>query len=651
MAFSDELLPDFFAECDEHLIASRQAILELGDQGRSETLVNDSIDTLFRSFHSIKGLSAMVGLQQSESVAHVLEGYLSRIRKQRARVSENGLTTIIQGVKLLEEILQVKQSSGAAYPDVTAFDDRIGQLELYGETENASAAGRARSIASLVEPRRRWLCSFAPTPTLAARGINVNVIRGRLESLGTIVSAAPEVAADGRLIFRFTVETVGDIGPELDWKLDGLTAVPIESISPEEPHEPTSGAQTFSERRPTSQVVRVDLSRLDDLMRMVGDLVITRARLEEQLDRLRPSNGETKLRAISETNDAFERQIRDLREGVTRMRLVPLHEVFGRMQFVVQDLTRDANKRVALEANGADTEVDKLVVDRILDPLLHLVRNAISHGLESIEERISAGKPPEGNLRITAKLHGESVQIDVEDDGRGVCEADVQRKAIALGILPAAGIVDKTNLLDILCSPGFSTRDEADRTSGRGMGMSAVATAIEQLAGTLELHTASGRGSRFTIRLPLSLSIADALVIELGQRRFVVPQGAVDEVIEIDPSRIVTIERQEMLSNRGDVLPMLRLANLFRLTGSNSVSLKGLVIGEGANAVVVVVDRVLGVREIVVRPLLDPLLRVAGINGATELGDGHIVLIVDPHDAVRMARMQAGRTPHKMRTG
>jgi two-component system chemotaxis sensor kinase CheA len=325
----------------------------------------------------------------------------------------------------------------------------------------------------------------------------------------------------------------------------------------------------------------------------------------------------------------MERQLRDLREAVMRIRLVPVGEIFNRMQFVVRDAARENRKEVRLQLLGQETEIDKLIVERMMDPLLHLVRNAVSHGLEDPEERRARGKDPAGTLTLRAGTAGDLVVMEVEDDGRGLDLEGIAAQARRQQLLKEGESIDEKNVLEILCAPGFSTRAAADLTSGRGVGLAVVRDAVTELGGSLDIVSRPGLGTRFVIRLPLTLAIADALIVAAGDQIYAVPQALVQEVIEISPDRVSVMENNELLPYRGGVLPLVHLRRLFRLTGGESRQLHGLVIGVGLSAVAVAVDRIVGRREIVVRAISDPLLQVPGVSGATELGDGRVVLILD----------------------
>jgi two-component system chemotaxis sensor kinase CheA len=405
---------------------------------------------------------------------------------------------------------------------------------------------------------------------------------------------------------------------------------------------PTGSGDMASSSVSPSHVVRVDLTRLDDLMRGVGDLVISRARLTESLARVERHVPPVEWRQVQENIIAIDRQLRALRDGLMRMRLVPVGEIFRRMPFVVRDLAREAGKKVLVELHGQSTEIDKYLIERMMDPVLHLVRNAVSHGIEPPDQRSANGKRPEGTITLSASAAGELVTIEVADDGGGIDQSAVLARARAAGLREPSQAADGAELLDLLCSPGFSTKDDSDRASGRGVGMAVVKATVEQLSGTLTLHTVPGLGTRFTMQLPLTLAIADALIGRVATEIFAIPQSAVCEVIEVAAADI-RLEHNEIASYREGALPLVRLSALFGIAAPPMDRLHVFVIGQGAAAVGLVVDRILGQREIVVRPILDPLARVDGVSGATDLGDGRVVLILDPAALGRLTRERGAR--------
>ena len=644
LAFPD-FLDDYFAECDEHFTGVRRLLLALeGSVGRAD-IDRPVLDELFRHFHSLKGISGMVELRQAEDLAHRLEDYLRVLRQGETILTSEGMDALFAGALMLEQVVAVRRTGGA-FPAVGPMAARIEQL-----VHAPAAAKEARPApgdSQVVRPARaRWRCTFVPSPALVARGIRVDTVRTRLSEAGEILDAVPRVTADGSIAFDFVLAAVLDEATAAAWRADGIE---VEAIAEDEPAPIAAPAIDTGEPEAAppgtggpSHFVRVDLARLDDLMRNIGDLVISRARLTDTLTRVESHIPAADLRAIQENAIAIDRQLRTLREGIMRVRLVPVGEIFRRMPFVVRDLARETRKRVRMELQGQSTEIDKFLIERMMDPVLHLVRNAVSHGIETVEERVAAGKRPEGTIVLSAATAGDIVRIDIADDGRGIDPEAIVARARAVGLPVPSGAADSATLLSLLCAPGFSTRDESDRASGRGVGMSVVQSAVDELSGTLRLETEKGTGTRFVIELPVTLAITDALIARVGAETFAVPQGAVREVIEVPVATLLQVERNEMMPYRGAALPVVRLSRLFGLPETTRDRLHLFVVGSGGGAVGIAVDRIIGQREIVVRAIADALVRVDGISGATDLGDGHVVLILDPAVLARQMRERPDR--------
>jgi two-component system chemotaxis sensor kinase CheA len=501
---------------------------------------------------------------------------------------------------------------------------------------------------------------FTPDPEKASQGHNVSEARQALRQAGELIKATPLVQGSS-IRFAFIVASLHPLRPEdfpsMEWislnPAAGSAAVDHETVpAPAPGRAPEAQAGVFR-GIPSGASVRVDLERLDELMRLVSDLVVTRYRLRELLPTLQGAPPAA-LESLEGTLSRMERSLRELRGEVVRTRMVPLGEVFGLMPMVVRDLARASGKEIHLMMEGEATRVDKLLVERLLDPLLHLVRNAISHGIEPPAERAAIGKPAQGQLLLSASPEGDHIRITVSDDGRGIDAEAVATRAADLGWLGSERALlagknaqreqagpdgqaaeaykglSEYELLELISQPGLTTRAEADLVAGRGVGMDVVRQAVEAVGGSLSLKTSSGKGSEFILRLPLTLTIVDVLIASCGSERYAIPRSAVDRVIEIDPARIVRVENGELYHDREDTLSLLRLAVLFQLPNGHSGSfLSGLISVEGERRTVLVVDRLIGLREVVVRPIADPLVARPGIAGATELGDGRAILILD----------------------
>ena len=643
--FISGFMDDYFEECDEHLATVRQILLSLEGVTGVQPIAPSILEEMFRSFHSMKGISGMVELRDAEMLAHEMESYLRALRQQEAILTPAGVDALVAGVDALERVIVARREKhpGPPIDDVKA---RIAAVIPHGLPAAAVSAALAESSREVTP---EWIVTFVPSSELSERGLNVDTVRARLRQHGTILQAVPKILPTG-VAFEFAFAGDLDEVTREAWTSDGITvaraSAPLPAVETSVELLEGTGDPKGSGLPPTvasaSHYVRVDLARLDDLMRMIGDLVISRARMADTLARVERRVPAIEWREVHENSAAIERQLRDLREGVVRIRLVPVGEIFRRMPFVVRDLAKQSGAKVRLILEGQETEIDKYLIERMMDPILHIVRNSVSHAFEIPRERQAAGKPEEGTLRLSASTAGESVVIEIADDGRGVDVEAVTRRARAAGMSVPEGPLDSAALLELLCAPGFSTRDETDRGSGRGIGMAVVKSTIQQLSGTLALDTEPGRGTRFTIELPLTLSITEAMIAVVGDRTFAIPQGSVREVIEIDHVSLRSIEAHEIVPYRGGVLPVLRLSKLFGITEQARRSLHAFVIGSGLEAVAIAVDRITGQREIVVRALADTMIKVEGIVGATDLGDGRVVLILNLQALARMARRDLG---------
>jgi two-component system chemotaxis sensor kinase CheA len=619
--FFDQFLDDYYAECDEHLVSIRRALVTLEDEAGSGAVDRALLDNLFRSFHTLKGISGMVGLTAAEQLAHHLESYLRELRDGTVVLSKPGFEALVAGVSLLEGAINARRQD----QPIPSIDEIAERLQAVLSAPVAAVTPKREASRPETAGATRWQIEFTPSAELAERGVNVNSVRARLQEIGQLVQSKPVVKGGGGIAFEFVVATDADEAALASLAADGLTYKPV----PIEPATKTRETPAAVSTIAPASVVRVDLDRLDELMRIIGDLVISRTRLEDQVADLKRVTPATVWRPLQETSLNLSRQLKYLRESVMRVRMVQIGETFERMTFVVRDLARESDKKIIVQLSGGQTEIDKFLVERIMDPLMHLVRNAVSHGLETVAEREAQGKRSEGLLSLSALTAGERIVIRIADDGRGVDRRRVLERAKASGLSHGDHELDDAGLLNLICSPGFSTRDKADRESGRGVGMDVVKRAIEDLGGSVSLETKIGEGTTFTIELPLTLAIAEALIVSVNGQRFAVPQSAVREVLEVDAASTKVLENNEIISYRGGVLPLLRLARVFEMDSQRGDTFHVLVIGEETNAVGLAVDRILGQREIVVRAIKDPLAQSRGIAGATELGDQRVVLILD----------------------
>ena len=596
-----EFLDDYFAESEEHLGSIRRHLLAMEGFVNRDHIDPHVIDELFRAFHSLKGLSGMVGVHEAEQVIHAMESALRDVKRAGAGPTESAMEALTGGTRIVEQVIAARRRQGPV-PDI--------------------AAVMARLMAVVAPQGRLWDFRFTPSAELSARGINVTSIRSRLQGIGQVLNATPHIVEGGQITFAFIVASDVDESRFSGWQLDGLTVAPHRSAASTAPE-----ADEIARATPSS-LVRVEMKRLDHLMTLVGDLVVSRGHVDESLRQLEAILPASAWRDLQESNLRLQRQLRDLRESVMHIRMVPIAQIFDRMHFVIQGLARESRKDVRLEVTGQNTEIDKVLVERMMDPLLHLVRNAVSHGLEPPEERIAAGKTPEGHLRLSASTEAENVIIELEDDGRGI---NIEQIANRSGTRGSADVdtTDNSSVLQLLCEPGFSTREEADLGAGRGVGMTIVKAAINSLGGALTMDTRPGKGTRFKVRLPLTLAIMQALIVYIDDQPYAVPRSAIQEVLRVEKRAVATQDGNDVIPFGGGFLPILSLRRLFGMTEGSRDTMHVFIACADSGAVGIAVDRITGQREIVVRRVEDPFVRVPGIAGATDLGDGRPVLILD----------------------
>jgi two-component system chemotaxis sensor kinase CheA len=396
---------------------------------------------------------------------------------------------------------------------------------------------------------------------------------------------------------------------------------------------PPQAAATDQKQAKASENVRVPAERLDELMDRVGELVIAQSRLSQLAD----ASIEIQLRAVSED---IERLSGELRDTMMVLRMMPVASLFGRFRRLVHDLSRETGKVIELETEGETTEVDKTVIDRLADPLVHLVRNSIDHGLETPDERRAAGKPEAGHVRLSARQSGGEVIITVKDDGRGINRERVRAKAESSGLIQPGASLSDQELLQLIFQPGFSTAQQITNLSGRGVGMDVVKKTVEALRGAIEVTSTPGNGSEIALRIPLTLAIIDGLLVRVGTGAYVIPLSAVEECLELSPEDDLRSRGRSFISLRDSLVPFIRLRELFNTRTQPDPFQKIVVISTGSERVGLVVDQIIGDHQTVIKSLSKLHHDVATFSGATILGDGSVALILDVAHLVAAGQQQ-----------
>jgi len=658
-----EFIAAYLVEAEEHLTVANTQLLAVESAQRSGDTNPRAVRETFRSLHTIKGLSAMVGIEPVVAIAHRMENFLRDSDRSGGALPQPAIDALLRGVHAIEQrIAALSRGESAAAPsdELLATLDSLGLAAAPVAPTASAVLDLDPTILAKLAPfevdqlvrgiaagRRALRAEFSPSPERAAQGLTINSVRERLAEVAELVRVLPRAvpvspAAPGGLCFVLILLT--NSSDEMITEAVGLDgSSSLHCIARDQP-EHSAGAEltpineagldgaedrmidTHSRRG----VVRVDVSRLDDAMEGLSALIVTRFRLARSIASLTERGVNT--RELSEIMNDNARQLRDLRAAIVRVRMVPVAELLERIPLLVRGLQRSTNRSVRLELESGSAELDKSVSERLFPVLVHLVRNAVDHAIETPDERRRRNKPEEGLLRITCGARSNTrLELTVSDDGRGIDRAAVAKKAAR------AVPNDDAALLDLLCIPGLSTREIVTTTSGRGMGMEIVKrTIVDQLGGELEVHTELGQGTTFTLRVPLTISIVDAFSFECGEQRFVVPVAMVDEIVEVDPSALVHVPANDdgspavdIISRRGVAVPMIQLAQVFRLKTKRNRAGKAIVVRRAGSPVAFAVDRMLGQQEVVIRPINDFLVRAPGVSGATDLGDGRPTLVLD----------------------
>ncbi len=605
----------FLAESREHLNLCNQLLL----QWERDPKATEAIGGLFRAIHSIKGMGATMEYLEVADLAHRLENLLDALRHGRVKPGPATFELLFRAVDALAVMVERSPSRTASPADPALASELEAAVATEAPAEPVERAGR-RARASRrkpsplpqVRPVQVVIRSDAPM-----RGARAALVVGRARGLGQVSAVHPGPAQferddfDGRLSFRLESRATDE---EIAAALAGAGDVErVRFVEDGDPQSAIAGQQ---------RQIRVDLRHLDALMNRVGELVVAKNRLSAL------GSGDP---ALAELGDHIARLVSGMQADVIAARLTPVGEVFDRFPRLVRDLARDLGKRILFEVQGREIELDRSMLDEIGDPLVHLIRNAADHGIETPGVRSAVGKPPEGRILLAAERDRNTVSLRIADDGRGMDRVAILAQARREGL--ADGSTDELSddlLLRVLARPGFTTAHEVSGVSGRGVGVDAALTRVRALGGTLEVHSELGRGTTFVIRVPLTLAIVRALLADAGGERYAVPLSYVAETIEFDPRAVTALRGQEALVIRDRVVPTVHLGDLVAGRRRPPAARQPTVILEvGDRRSALVVDALLGQQDIVVEPFDAPRGVPAFVGGATILADGAPALILD----------------------
>lgn len=689
----------FVEEASEHIENLENGLLRLEKNPDDAELLND----IFRSAHTIKGSSGTVGLPDISRFTHVMEELLDDLRNKELTLHRDMINTLLEAVDLIKEMVS---AVGDENPfDFSRCEPLMERIQALQGKEPVPAAIPLNKVASATSEGdgQLYLITFVPSPDLFRQGCDPAKLIDELADLGSIeliqanTDAVPDLlninpetlylswqiklrtTADKAAlhdVFIFveddcSVEITPLLTPQQEIPLLGKLLADEGIVSEEDVRQALSKQKKLGEilvaqgktsqaeiskvldkqgiqkadsfKKSVSSSIRVDLNKLDNLVNLVGEMVITQSMFQQVMTEWQQGNGSGFGPATERTDRLFsqlQRIGKDIQEGTMALRMLPVGEVFQRFSRLVRELSATKGKEIELIISGEDTEMDKGVLEKVTDPLVHLIRNAVDHGVESTEERLAAGKPAKSTVYLRAYQLGDAVYIEVEDDGRGLNRDRIIAKALANGVISSETGLSEDEICNLIFLPGFSTADKITDISGRGVGMDVVKRNIENLKGSVQLKTRAGFGTTISIRLPLTLAIIDGLAASVGDEVFIIPIASVIESLRPTPHVVHTIEEQgEVVNVRGEYIPMIRLSRVLDIQGKHQDPSQAIVVvtHHAKHKYGLMVDELLGEQQVVLKNLGSATPKVQDISGGTIMGDGRVALVLDVAGIVQMA--------------
>lgn len=680
---TNQYLGIFIDESTEHLDTLYEQLLELEKNPDEKSIIEE----IFRAAHTLKGMSATMGYDELATLTHKLENIFDGIRYDRITVQTEMMDLLFSAVDQLNAMVEDIAQGGDGKADIDEMMDKLDKIEkgedfTTKETETtakptASSKDKEESteleldefqVTILGESKERGFDNYEIFVKLRddclLKGARVYMVFELLEKHGEVVYSNPTVSDleeenfDNSFTVIFVTKHPAD---EIEAKIRKVSEIDVVKVTPfsveeykkeqdkkldaqleKQQKQPTQKAEkkpskkqevTKTAKAAPTKTIRVNIERLDILMNLFEELVIDRGRLEQISQEL--NNFE-----LQETVERMSRVSSDLQNIILTMRMVPIDTVFNRFPRMIRQLARELNKEVEIQIIGAETELDRTVIDEIGDPLVHLIRNAMDHGIETPEERVKKGKPRKGTITLQAYHSGNHVFVEISDDGAGIDKEKVRNKAIEKGVITAkeADMLTDQQIYELILASGFSTSEKVSDVSGRGVGLDVVKNTIESLGGTISIDSVQGEGSTFTIQLPLTLSIISVLLVELQKEKYAIPLSSIIETAILNKDEIYHAHNNKVIDFRGKVVPLTFLNDIFEVPKQEEQDdeyFSVVIVRKGNKMTGLVVDSFIGQQEVVLKSLGNYLTNVFAISGATILGDGEVALIVDTNALVK----------------
>jgi two-component system chemotaxis sensor kinase CheA len=653
----DRARDEFTSEAEELLETLSRDLVEFESQGRD--VRPEVINKIFREVHSLKGLAGMLGFGEISELSHSLEDMLDRLRMGKIEITKELIDLLYDAVDSLNRlVIGINDPTIGGLVDITGLTRRIHQLatnQPHRANEDPFAdltldEQTKKSLTEYEEHRllenvraRNHILAVEVRFDFADFDERLRALTETLSKAGEVISTLPAIDSSGGTGIAFRLL----YGSMLSEEAVALL-VPAGQVLSLRKHEvPAAGSAsevTAAEApeedlslRSISQTVRVDISKLDHVMNIVGELIIEKTQLDSLSRSLHQGEALQQARVtaheLTKIARNLERKLNELQRSVIETRMVPVGQIYAKLSRTVRKVARELNKEIELVLRGEDTELDKVMVEELTDPLMHIIRNALDHGIEPAQERVSKGKNPIGKVTLNAYQQGNSVVLDVTDDGRGIDPDVVRKAAVRRNLIAQHDPFDQRRAYETLFTPGFSTAAVVSEISGRGVGLDVVKRNLQELKGSIDILSVPGEGTTFRIMLPITLAIIQALIVRAAGEQFAIPLTSVEESLRIYSRDIRTVERREVFTLRDFTLPLLRLSDAFHLDSDRDESPDAkwfvVVTRSGDKVAGILVDALVRQQEVVIKSIGDRLKTIPGIAGATEVGEGEIVLVID----------------------
>jgi two-component system chemotaxis sensor kinase CheA len=629
---------EFIAEAEDLLFECQQLVLEIQDT--FQTALNpDTINALFRSMHTLKGLSGLFGNRGITDLSHALESLLDELRLGRITVTDEVVNFLFENIDALRSAVdEVREDRELDLTEsinrTKSFRESVKEGETGPDIKGVIDESIIKVLSEYEEHRLKanikngnGIYLLKAILDLSTFDTALEKLTGEIKSKGELISTLPTSSdvPDGSIGFNLmfaTTLSLKELGSQLDKDIEVLVALKTAAL-----HAQKKPEQSI---KSTTTTVRVDIDKLDRILNTIGELTLAKdavKRIGAEMADVRYSS--SFIRDVHKISQTLERKLIELQDEVLEIRMVPVGQIFSRLAQVIRRYSREIGKEIDLVLYGEDTELDKSLAEEIVDPLMHLVRNSVDHGLESADERKKKGKKERGSIVLKAFQRGNHVVIEVADDGGGIDVEKVRAKAVEKGLLDPGNPIEEREIIDFIFAPGFSTKDTVSEISGRGVGMDVVKEKLSALGGFIEVYTKKDKGTTITLTLPITLAIIKALIVKVGEEKFAIPITTISETVAVEKKDIQTIEWKDVYYIRGEMLPIISLGKIFSIeTAATDLSF-AVVSGFGRRKLGLLADEIIGQHEIVIKSLGDYFRGLWGIAGAAEIGKHEVILVLD----------------------